>query len=91
MMLYLANNSRPEIAFAVHQCARFTHCVRASHEDAILGICRYLKETRFDGNGKPQGMLFRPDKELRLDCYADADFAGLWTAEDAHEPIPVKS
>jgi len=25
MMMYLASNSRPDIAFAVHQCARFTH------------------------------------------------------------------
>ena len=24
-MMYLASNSRPDIAFAVHQCARFTH------------------------------------------------------------------
>ena len=25
MLLYLAANSHPEIAYAVHQCARFTH------------------------------------------------------------------
>jgi hypothetical protein len=25
MMMYLSSNSRPDIAFAVHQCARFTH------------------------------------------------------------------
>jgi hypothetical protein len=26
MLMYLAGNAHPEIAFAVHQCARFTHC-----------------------------------------------------------------
>jgi hypothetical protein len=25
MMMYLANNTRPDIAYAVHQAARFTH------------------------------------------------------------------
>ena len=51
MMMYLASNSQPEIQFAVHQCARFTHNFNSTHEDAILRICRYLKET----NKKPSG------------------------------------
>ena len=32
MLMYLASNSRPNIAFAVHQCTWFTHCTRRSHE-----------------------------------------------------------
>ena len=34
MLLYLAANSHPEIAYAVHQCARFTHNPKASHRAA---------------------------------------------------------
>jgi hypothetical protein len=85
MMLYLASNSRPDIAFAVHQCARFTHAPKASHEAAIIKICRYLKGTQ------DNGLTFRHSKEFKVDCYVDADFAGLFGVEDVHDPICVKS
>ena len=39
MLLYLAGNTRPDIAFAIHQCARFTHQPKHSHEEAIKQIC----------------------------------------------------
>ena len=29
MILYLESNTRPDISFAVHQCARFTHNTKA--------------------------------------------------------------
>jgi hypothetical protein len=35
MLIYLASNSWPDIAFAVHQCARFTHHPRLIHEQAL--------------------------------------------------------
>ena len=35
MMMYLASNAYPEIQFAVHQCARFTHCPKQSHAQAV--------------------------------------------------------
>jgi len=85
MLMYLAGNTRPDIAFAVHQCARFTHCPKASHGVAVKRILRYLKGT------KEQGIIFEPSQELQLDCYVDADFGGLWGVEDAQEPISVKS
>ena len=46
MMMYLASNSRPDIVFAVHQCARFTHCPRQTNEKALKRISRYLKGTK---------------------------------------------
>eukprot|EP00957_Ditylum_brightwellii_P022498 1697769-Ditylum_brightwellii.AAC.1 len=42
-MMYLASNSRSEITFAVHQCARFTHGIKHLHEKVFLQICKYLK------------------------------------------------
>ena len=42
MLMYLAGNAYPEIQFAVHQCARFTHAPRKSHAIAVKRIARYL-------------------------------------------------
>jgi hypothetical protein len=85
MLLYLANNSRPDIAYAVHQCARFTHDPKASHAEGVKRIIRYLQGT------KDKGILLRPDGSQGVDCYVDADFAGLWKSEDSQDPVSVKS
>ena len=85
MLLYLSSNTRPDIQFAVHQVARFSHCPRKSHAQAIKRILRYLLGT------KTRGTLFTPDLTKGLDCYVDADFAGLWSYEDEQDPVSVKS
>ena len=85
MMMYLATNSRPDIAFAVNQCARHAMNPRRSHEKAVKRIGRYLKGTM------NQGMIINPTEDLSLDLYADADFAGLYNAEDVEDPVSVKS
>ena len=85
MLMYLSSNSRPDIQYAVHQCARFTHFPKKTHEDAILRICRYLQGT------KDKGLIFNPTEDLTLDCYVDADFAGLYGVEDDQDPVCVKS
>ena len=69
MMLYLASNTRPDISFDVHQCARFTHNTKASHDIAEKRICQYLQGT------KDNGLVFNPSKKLVVDCHADADFS----------------
>ena len=85
MLLYLSSNSRPDIQFAVHQCARFTHTPRKSHAAAIRRICRYLKGTR------DKGLIMSLKGNLNLNCYVDADFAGLYHHEDNQDPVCVKS
>ena len=85
MLMYLSTNSRPDIAFAVHQCARFTHNPKASHAAAIKRILRYLNGT------KDKGMMLNPSSNLNVDCYVNADFAGTWKVEDDQDPVSVKS
>ena len=48
---------------------------RHSHEVALKGIGRYLKATR------EKGLILNPCKELQIDDYPDADFAGLYGHE----------
>ena len=48
-------------------------------------ICRYLQGT------KDNGIVFNPSKKLVMDCYDDADFAGLWGYVDPQDPICVRS
>jgi hypothetical protein len=85
MLLYLSTNSRPDIAFAVSQVGRFTHNPKKSHAAAVKTIVRYLHRTR------DKGTIINPTGELTLDCYVDADFAGLYMREPSDSPTSVKS
>jgi hypothetical protein len=85
MLMYLANNTRPDIAFATHQCARFTHAPKATHAAAVKRIVRYLIGT------KDKGLKLKPSTDISVDCYVDADFAGLYGYEDDQDSISVKS
>jgi hypothetical protein len=84
MLLYLGH-SRPDISFATHQCARYTHSPKQSHKDALKQIGRYLKGTL------TKGLILNPSKTLNIDCYPDADFAGLWTRDNKQDPHCVRS
>ena len=85
MLQYLQGHSRPDITYAVSQCARFTHSPKRSHERALERIGQYLKGTI------QEGLIMKPTQNLDLDCYVDADFAGLWPYENKNDPVCVKS
>ena len=85
MKLYLALKKRPDISFAVHQYARFTHNTKESHETAVKRICWYLQGT------KENGLVLNPSKKMVVDCYVDAYFAGLWRHKNPQDLINDKS
>jgi Reverse transcriptase (RNA-dependent DNA polymerase) len=88
MLGYLQANSRPDLTFAVAQCARFTHSPKRSHELALMRIGQYLKGTA------DKGLIFRPkplSTIFETDVYVDSDFAGGWGYEDPNDPACVKS
>eukprot|EP00957_Ditylum_brightwellii_P065889 4996917-Ditylum_brightwellii.AAC.2 len=37
------------------------------------------------------GLILKPNDDLCLELYADADFCGLWTVGKANDPISVRS
>ncbi len=67
MLLYLGH-SRPYIAFATHQCARYTFAPKQSHKNALKRIGCYLKGTL------DKGLILTPSDNLKIDCYPDTDF-----------------
>ena len=85
MLLYLSTNTRPDISFAVSQVARFSHNPKQSHATAVKTIVRYLSGT------KEKGTIFHKPKKLYLDCFVDADFAGLHGRDPPEEPSSAKS
>ncbi len=84
MLLYLGH-SRPDIAFATHQCAQYTFALKQSHEEALNRIGCYLKGTL------TKGLILCPNDDLKIDCYPDADFAGLWNRDKVDDPHCVRS
>ena len=45
IIFYLSSNTRTDISFAVHQCARFTQNTKVSHEKALKGYVGISKVT----------------------------------------------
>lgn len=68
-LIYLSH-TRPDIAYAVGVVSRFMHQPQITHMEAVLRIIRYLKGT------SGHGVLFKPNGNLEIKAYTDADWAG---------------
>ncbi len=73
---HLERCTRPDIAYAVHQCARFSANPRKEHGQAVKWLGRYLRGTHDKG-------IFLKLDDNNFEVWADADFAGNWVKEDA--------
>ncbi len=83
---YLAQSTRPNIMYAIHQIAKYSSDHRQSHGETILSLVRYLKKTR------DLGLKFKPDPKRGFECYCDTDFSGNWNREFAPvDPSTTKS
>ncbi len=83
---YLAQTTRPDIMYVMHQIAKYLSDPRQSHGEAILYLVHYLNKTR------DLGLKFKPDPKKGFECYCDADFSGNWIREFAPvNPSTAKS
>ena len=67
-LMYLANSTRPDIAFAVNLLARFSSCPTRRHWNGIKHIFRYLQGTI------DLGLYYSKESRLDLIGYADAGY-----------------
>jgi hypothetical protein len=91
MLQYLAMNTRPDISFAVSQVSRFTHGPKKSHSTAVKTIVRYLKRTEDKGTYFDDDIAHVDRRSFRLECFVDADFAGLYKQDPDESPSSAKS
>ena len=83
---FLEKTTRPDIAYATHQCARFCEDPKQSHAKAVIHLVQYLNGTR------DKGIILDPNRLKSLECYADADFSGNWNRTTAaDDPSTAKS
>ena len=83
---FLEKNTRPDIAYATHQCARFSHDPKQQHAEAVEYLIKYLHAT------KDKGIIMKPKGEPIIEIYADADFSGNWNkATASKDPSTAKS
>jgi hypothetical protein len=75
---YLEKSTRPDIAYAVHQCAHYSSCPKYEHGKAVKQIGRYLLAT------KDKGIEITPTNES-VEDFADADFSRNWNHDTASE------
>ncbi|CAJ1970060.1 unnamed protein product [Cylindrotheca closterium] len=82
---YLEKGTRPELAYACHQCSRFSSAPKKAHGEAIKQIGRYLLGT------EDKGMFIKPDLRKSFEVYVDADFCGKWNERYGHDPDTARS
>ena len=69
-IMYVANGTRPDIAYATHRLARYTQNPKQQHWEALLYLLGYL--LRYPH----VGITYGPEQSVHV--YSDADHAGDW-------------
>ena len=84
-MNYLEKGSQSELAYAIHQCARYSTNPCKEHGDAVRWIGQYLLGTA------KGGLILKPDIAKSLKVFVDSNFCGNWHKQYAGEIYSVRS
>ena len=72
MLNFLEKSTRPNITYAVHNCACFMSNPKKIHLEAIKDIGRYLVLAT-----REMGIKLKPANKDQ-ECYVNAEFCRLW-------------
>ena len=75
---YLEKATRSDIAYAVHQCARFASDPKKEHGDTVRWLGRYLLLGTRD-----KCTIMQPMAGKDLEVFVDASFCGEWDPKEA--------
>ena len=88
MLNYLVNCTQPDLAYSVHQYARFCVDPKYVHEQAVKQIIRYLLYLK---RHNKLGIRYIPNMLNSIIVYVDASFAGEWNKALSDDPSSVMS
>ena len=78
---FLEKETRPDLAYYAHHCARFSENPKVIHDKAVDLIIKYLMITKDDG------LIFKPTRSKCIEVYADVDFCGNRVKETAEDDV----
>ena len=84
-MNYLESSCRPDIAYIVHQCAKFSTDTIREHGQALIWLVKYLKEN------VNEGTTLQPEKGRGLEVWVDEDFSGNWNRSEIEDRDTARS
>ena len=81
----MERSCRPDIAYIVYHCARFSTDPRREHGQALRWLGKYLKEN------VNEGTTLQPEKGRGLEVWVDADFAGNCNRSESEDRETARS
>jgi hypothetical protein len=81
-LMWLGNNTRPDILFPVIYLSRFAHCYTLEHYEALLRVAIYVYYTRHYRLTYCRDLAYRGGEDVPVEVCSDASFCESGSASD---------